>query len=95
MSWRSETRPDAWKRRWPGSGRTSPRTGGVQPLIFDRVVARRLPEEAGPASKYGTAWWTSTWSGYLRRAAEQARRPEYGNEPDHVEVALFTGAWTP
>ncbi|UOX89345.1 hypothetical protein MUY14_01490 [Amycolatopsis sp. FBCC-B4732] len=68
--------------------------GGVQPLILDRVVARRLPEEAGPAWKYTTAWWSSTWSDYLRWAAEQARRPEYGNEPDRVEMALFTGAWT-
>ncbi|RSD14229.1 8-oxoguanine DNA glycosylase OGG fold protein [Amycolatopsis eburnea] len=68
--------------------------GGVQPLILDQVVARRLPEDAGPARKYTTGWWTSTWSDYLHWAAAQARRPEYGNEPDRVEIALFAGTWT-
>lgn len=69
--------------------------GGIQPLILDRVVAGRLPAAAGPAGKYRTAWWTGTWSAYLRWAANQATRPEFGNEPDRVEMALFTGSWTP
>ncbi|WP_410594076.1 hypothetical protein [Amycolatopsis sp. lyj-23] len=69
--------------------------GGIQPLILDRVVASRLPASAGPAGKYRTGWWAGTWSAYLRWAADQAARPEFGGEPDHVEVALFTGAWTP
>jgi hypothetical protein len=69
--------------------------GGVQPLILDRVVAGRLPAEAGPANRYTTGWAASTWSSYLRWTAEQARRPEYGGEPDLVEISLFTGSWTP
>jgi len=68
---------------------------GIQPLILDRVVAGRLPTSAGPAGKYRTAWWTSTWLAYLRWATDQAARPEFGGEPDRVEMALFAGSWTP
>jgi hypothetical protein len=69
--------------------------GGIQPLILDQVVAGRLPASAGPAGKYRTAWWSGTWLAYLRWAADQAARPEFGAEPDRVEMALFTGSWTP
>lgn len=31
---------------------------------------------------------------YLRWAADQFPRPEFGDEPDRVEMALFTGSWT-
>jgi hypothetical protein len=69
--------------------------GGIQPLILDRVVAGRLPASAGPAGKYRTAWRAGTWLAYLRWAADQSTRPEFGDEPDRVEMAVFTGSWTP
>jgi len=69
--------------------------GGVQPLILDRVVAGRLPADAGPANRYRTGWTSAAWQAYLVWAAEEARRPEYHNEPDRVEIALFTGRWQP
>ena len=56
--------------------------GGVQPLILDKVVAERLPSEAGITSRpFG--WRSSEWISYLSWAAAQS------SEPDHVEVALF------
>lgn len=67
--------------------------GGVQPLILDRVVASRLPDAAGIANQYRTGWPPAVWLAYLVWAAEQARRPDFGGEPDQVEVALFTGNW--
>ncbi len=66
---------------------------GVQPLILDRVVARRLPDAAGPANRFAYGWSSSTWHGYLRWAADQAALPGFANQPDHVELSLFTGAW--
>jgi hypothetical protein len=69
--------------------------GGVQPLILDSVVAARLPPEAGPAHKFTSDWWSSTWRDYLFWAATQAGRPEFAGEPDAVEMALFTGRWAP
>jgi hypothetical protein len=68
--------------------------GGVQPLILDKVVAGRLPGEAGAANRYDSGWWPSTWRDYLYWAAKQATRPEYNGEPDHVEMDLFNGIWT-
>ena len=56
--------------------------GGVQPLILDKVIATRLPPEAGVTSKV-FRWRSTEWMSYLRWAAGQ------GPEPDHVEVALF------
>lgn len=67
--------------------------GGVQPLILDRVVAKRLPEQAGPAGLRHWGWSSRHWLTYLRWAAEQAFRPTFGNEPDGVELALFNGNW--
>jgi len=67
----------------------------LQPLILDSVVAGRLPAEAGPANQYRYGWSSSTWHGYLRWAHEQAARPEFGNQPDHVELSLFAGSWIP
>ncbi|WP_422738499.1 hypothetical protein ACN263_04185 [Micromonospora sp. WMMD729] len=58
--------------------------GGVQPLILDRVVAGRLPAEAGVTRRNG--WSPDEWLAYLRWAAEQAQRR--GVEPDAVELAL-------
>jgi 8-oxoguanine DNA glycosylase-like protein len=69
--------------------------GGIQPLILDSVVAGRLPDQAGPANQHTTGWTSTTWHRYLHWAANQARRPEYRNEPDLVELSLFTGAWRP
>jgi hypothetical protein len=69
--------------------------GGVQPLILDRVVAGRLPNEAGPANRFIANWWTSTWRDYIVWAAEQARRSRFSDEPDHVEMDLFSGRWRP
>jgi hypothetical protein len=66
---------------------------GLQPLILDAVVARRLPEDAGPARKYTYGWTSSTWHTYLAWAEKQAARPEFAGEPDHVEIGLFTGSW--
>lgn len=68
---------------------------GMQPLILDAVVARRLPEDAGPARKYTSRWTSSTWHTYLAWAEKEAARPEFGGQPDHVELSLFTGSWTP
>ncbi|MFY1619551.1 hypothetical protein [Micromonospora sp. WMMD736] len=61
--------------------------GGVQPLILDRVVADRLPAEAGVTRRNG--WSSDEWLAYLRWAAGQAQRR--GVEPDAVELALFQG----
>jgi hypothetical protein len=66
---------------------------GLQPLILDSVVAGRLPDEAGRANEFRYGWASSTWHGYLRWALEQAARPEFGNQPDRVEISLFTGSW--
>lgn len=68
---------------------------GPQPLILDSVVARRLPEDAGPARKYAHGWTSSTWHAYLLWAENEAARPVFANQPDHVEISLFTGSWTP
>ncbi|MET8362208.1 hypothetical protein ABZU53_01375 [Micromonospora sp. NPDC005194] len=62
--------------------------GGVQPLILDRVVASRLPAEAGVGRPNG--WSAEEWLAYLRWAAEQAHRR--GVEADAVEMALRRGA---
>ncbi|WP_433537213.1 hypothetical protein ACQPZK_05290 [Micromonospora sp. CA-249363] len=58
--------------------------GGVQPLILDRVVASRLPAEAGVTRRNG--WSSDEWLAYLRWAAEQAQAR--GIEPDAVEMAI-------
>ncbi|MFF0372061.1 hypothetical protein [Micromonospora sp. NPDC005087] len=58
--------------------------GGVQPLILDRVVASRLPSEAGVGRQAG--WLSEEWLAYLRWAAEQAQAQ--GIEPDEVEMAV-------
>ncbi|PWR12069.1 hypothetical protein DKT68_03985 [Micromonospora acroterricola] len=58
--------------------------GGVQPLILDRVVASRLPDEAGVGRVSG--WLSEEWLAYLRWAAEQAQAR--GIEPDAVEMAV-------
>ena len=62
--------------------------GGVQPLILDRVVASRLPAEAGVTRRNG--WSPDEWLAYLRWAAERAQNR--GVEPDAVELALFPGS---
>lgn len=67
--------------------------GGIQPLILDKVVAGRLPDEAGPANRYTTQWASSTWHAYLRWAAAEAARPEFGGRPELVEMSLFNGTW--
>ncbi|MCX5069463.1 hypothetical protein OOJ91_26810 [Micromonospora lupini] len=64
-----------------------PGAGGVQPLILDRVVAGRLPAEAGITRRNG--WSSEEWLAYLRWAADQAR--SRGIEPDEVELAVFQG----
>ena len=69
--------------------------GGVQPLILDKRVAARLPEEAGTARSRSWGWPAVDWIAYLRWAASQAGRPDFGGEPDAVEMALFDGRWTP
>ena len=69
--------------------------GGLQPLILDKVVAERLPDDAGGANRHESGWWPSTWRDYLYWAAKQAERPAYCGEPDHVEMDLFNGVWTP
>jgi hypothetical protein len=61
--------------------------GGVQPLILDRVVASRLPAEAGVTRRNG--WSSDEWLAYLRWAAEQAQTR--GVEPEAVELAVFQG----
>ncbi|MFF5052131.1 hypothetical protein ACFY1S_02950 [Micromonospora sp. NPDC000663] len=61
--------------------------GGVQPLILDRVVASRLPAEAGVRRRNG--WSVEEWLAYLRWASERARAE--GVEPDAVEMALRRG----
>ncbi|MBM0233869.1 hypothetical protein JNW91_19645 [Micromonospora sp. STR1_7] len=58
--------------------------GGVQPLILDRLVASRLPAEAGVGRRNG--WSSEEWLAYLRWAAE---RPGPGGvEADGVEMAV-------
>jgi hypothetical protein len=69
--------------------------GGVQPLILDRRVAASLPEQAGAARSRLWGWPAADWIAYLRWAAGQASRQEFGGEPDAVEMALFDGRWTP
>ncbi|NJP32068.1 8-oxoguanine DNA glycosylase OGG fold protein [Micromonospora thermarum] len=44
--------------------------GGLQPLILDSVVARRLP--AGSGVSRPSAWLSAEWLAYLRWAADQA-----------------------
>ncbi|MEU4397078.1 hypothetical protein [Micromonospora orduensis] len=61
--------------------------GGVQPLILDRVVASRLPAEAGVRRRNG--WSVEEWLAYLRWASGRARAE--GVEPDAVEMALRRG----
>ncbi|MEV4659388.1 hypothetical protein [Micromonospora sp. NPDC049301] len=58
--------------------------GGVQPLILDRVVASRLPGEAGVGRLSG--WLSEEWLAYLRWAADQAQ--VRGVEPDAIEMAV-------
>ncbi|WCN82531.1 8-oxoguanine DNA glycosylase OGG fold protein [Micromonospora sp. LH3U1] len=58
--------------------------GGVQPLILDRVVASRLPAEAGVGRRNG--WSSEEWLAYLRWAAEQAQAR--GVEADTVEMMV-------
>ena len=70
-------------------------TGGVQPLILDKRVARNLPTEAGPAHARRWGWPSEHWITYLRWAVGQATRPVFGEEPDAVEMALFSGEWEP
>jgi hypothetical protein len=69
--------------------------GGLQPLILDRIVASRLPPDAGPASRFTTGWTTATWARYLHWAADQARRSEYHDEAELVEIGLFANSWAP
>ncbi|WP_141279806.1 8-oxoguanine DNA glycosylase OGG fold protein [Pseudonocardia hydrocarbonoxydans] len=68
--------------------------GGVQPLILDKRVASRLPADAGPARRRDGGWPSSEWVTYLRWAAEQAGRATFGDEPERVEMALFSNEWT-
>ncbi|MGN9778797.1 8-oxoguanine DNA glycosylase OGG fold protein [Micromonospora sp. H33] len=65
--------------------------GGLQPLILDSVVARRLP--AGSGVSRPSAWLTEEWLSYLSWAAGQAHRR--GIEPEEVEMALFHDRWEP
>ncbi|SIN35812.1 hypothetical protein [Micromonospora cremea] len=58
--------------------------GGVQPLILDRVVASRLPAEAGVSRQ--SDWLFEEWLAYLCWAADQAQAR--GIEPDAVEMAV-------
>jgi hypothetical protein len=60
---------------------------GVQPLILDDVIARRLPrdsEVSSPASRGSSLEWVR----YLAWAAAQAAEDE---EPDRVEMDLAAG----
>lgn len=68
-------------------------TGGLQPLILDKQVAGRLPRSAGPAHARAWGWPSEDWITYLRWAAWAAARPQFGGEPDAVEMALFSGKW--
>jgi hypothetical protein len=70
-------------------------TGGLQPLILDKQVAGRLPRSAGPAHARAWGWPSEDWIAYLRWAAQAAARPQFGGEPDAVEMALFSGKWVP
>jgi hypothetical protein len=63
--------------------------GGVQPLILDRLVAGRLPSEAGVSRRSG--WLAEEWFAYLRWAAEQAQ--SRGIEAEAVEMALSHDRW--
>jgi hypothetical protein len=69
--------------------------GGIQPLILDRVVAGCLPPDAGLAHARTWGWPSTEWLAYLRWAAAQATLPEFGGEPEAVEIALFKGTWRP
>nr|WP_146231133.1 hypothetical protein [Micromonospora sp. 4G51] len=60
----------------------------IQPLILDRVVAGRLPVEAGVRRRWG-GWRSDEWIAYLQWAAERAAAAKV--EPDAVEMALFRG----
>ncbi|MCA1706028.1 MAG: hypothetical protein LC808_23320 [Actinobacteria bacterium] len=64
-------------------------TGGVQPLILGKVVAQRLPDEAGPARRKTYGWRSTEWLEYLHWAAVKSQSPEYGGEPECVEMRLF------
>ena len=60
---------------------------GVQPLILDEIIARRLPRDAevsSPASRGSSLEWVR----YLVWAAAQAAEDE---EPDRVEMDLAAG----
>lgn len=59
--------------------------GGIQPLILDRVVAGRIPADAGVRPR-AWLWSCAEWTGYLKWAANQTT-----GEPDEVEMALFAG----
>ena len=59
------------------------------PLILDSRVAASLPRETGPALNRSYGWPAADWIAYLRWAAGQALRPEFGGEPGAVEMALF------
>ncbi|MEV4120603.1 hypothetical protein [Micromonospora sp. NPDC049645] len=63
--------------------------GGIQPLNLDRVVAGRLPAEAGVRRQNG--WSSEEWLAYLRWAAEQAQAK--GIEADAVEMAVVHDRW--
>lgn len=65
--------------------------GGLQPLILDSVVARRLPPGSGVTRP--SAWGPEEWLSYLRWAGDQAQRR--GIEPEEVELALFHDRWAP
>ncbi|WP_441178756.1 8-oxoguanine DNA glycosylase OGG fold protein [Micromonospora sp. BQ11] len=64
---------------------------GLRPLILDRVVANRLPAEAGVRRRSG--WLSEEWLAYLRWANTQAEAR--GLQPDEVEMALFHDRWPP
>lgn len=57
--------------------------GGIQPLILDRVVARRLPPAAGVNPKTWL-WPVDQWMSYIEWATTQGTP-----EPDQVEMAYF------
>lgn len=59
--------------------------GGIQPLILDSVVARRLPSDIGVDSSRWL-WPAEQWLAYLTWASRQGF-----NEADQAEMALFNG----
>ncbi|RKN29956.1 hypothetical protein D7044_20315 [Micromonospora musae] len=65
---------------------------GIQPLILDRVVAGRLPVDAGVRRRLGN-WRSDEWIAYLQWAAGRAASARVA--PDAVEMALFKGESLP